>query len=92
MGQTQYSTQMGTPFPPLQKRYQHGMHDKFSNKILQRLIDWGPIDQPAERDETTGGPQTWLPSSLQQEHDKPFLPGMRDLSSRICPGMFRKIL
>ena len=45
----QYSNHMGTPYPPKEKRYQHGMHDKFSNKILQRLIDWGPIEQSTQK-------------------------------------------
>ena len=43
-----YSQRMGTPFPPVPKRYRHGLRDKFSNPILQRLIDWGPIEQPTE--------------------------------------------
>ncbi|HUT94550.1 MAG TPA: sulfatase [Thermoguttaceae bacterium] len=69
-----YSTKMGTPFPPLEKRYQHGMHDKFSNKILQRLIDWGPIEQPTE--ETNDWRTAHLAAEfLQQEHDKPFFLG-----------------
>jgi len=67
----QYSTQMGTPFPPKANRYRHGMHDLFSNKILARLIDWGPIEQ------TTEQTNDWKTADkaaqfLQQEHDKPF--------------------
>jgi arylsulfatase A-like enzyme len=67
----QYSTQMGTPFPPKEQRYQHGMHDKFSNKILQRLVDWGPIDQSTQ--ETNDWKTADLAAQfLQREHDKPF--------------------
>ena len=70
----QYSTKMGTPYPPLQKRYQHGLHDKFSNPILQHLIDWGPIEQPTE--ETNDWRTAHLAAEfLQQEHDKPFFLG-----------------
>lgn len=67
----QYSTQMGTPFPPQANRYRHGMHDLFSNKILARLIDWGPIEQQTEQ---TGDWKTADKAAqfLQQEHDKPF--------------------
>jgi len=62
---------MGTPFPPKANRYRHGMHDLFSNKILARLIDWGPIEQ------TTEQTNDWKTADkaaqfLQQEHDKPF--------------------
>jgi len=45
----QYSTRMGTPFPPRDQRYRHGMHDLFDNEILARLIDWAPIRQPKEQ-------------------------------------------
>ncbi len=68
----QYSTRMGTPFPPKNKRYQHGMYDKFSyNKILQRLVDWGPIEQSTEETDD------WKTADkaarfLQREHEKPF--------------------
>jgi len=67
----QYSTQMGTPFPPKASRYRHGMHDLFSNKILARLIDWGPIEQQAEQtnDWRTADKAAQF---LQQEHDRPF--------------------
>ena len=67
----QYSTKTGTPFPPSEDRYQHGMHDKFSNKILARLIDWAPIEQPAEETndwQTAEGAAKFL----DQDHDKPF--------------------
>ncbi len=67
----QYSTQMGTPFPPSDKRYRHGMHDLFDNKILARLIDWGPIEQSTEQtnDWKTADKAAQI---LQQEHSKPF--------------------
>ena len=44
----QYSKRMGTPAPPPDKRYRHGMRGEFSNKIVQRLTDWAPIDQAEE--------------------------------------------
>ncbi len=67
----QYSTRMGTPFPPEANRYRHGMRDLFRNKILGRLIDWGPIEQPTEQTDD------WKTADkaarfLQKEHDKPF--------------------
>ena len=67
----QYSTQMGTPFPPADKRYRHGMHDLFDNKILARLIDWGPIKQSTEQtnDWKTADKAAQI---LQQRHDQPF--------------------
>ena len=67
----QYSTRMGTKPPPQKKRYLHGMKDKFSNKILARLIDWGPVDQPKEETndwKTAEGAAKFL----AQKHDKPF--------------------
>jgi arylsulfatase A-like enzyme len=67
----QYSTRMGTPFPPVRKRYQHGMREKFTNPILQRLSDWGPITQPAE--ETNDWKTSALAADfLQREHTQPF--------------------
>ena len=67
----QYSTSMGTPFPPVDQRYLHGMREQFSNPILARLIDWGPISQP---DEQTNDWKTadLAASYLGQQHDKPF--------------------
>jgi len=67
----QYSTKMGTQAPPVGDRYRHGMRSKFSNKILARLIDWGPIEQSTEETndwKTAGG----AASFLKQKHDKPF--------------------
>jgi arylsulfatase A-like enzyme len=67
----QYSTKMGTPWPPDSDRYRHGMRDEFSNKILARLIDWAPLENAKE--ET----QDWKTAQgaaafLRQDHDKPF--------------------
>jgi arylsulfatase A-like enzyme len=67
----QYSVVMGTPFPPDEKRFPHGMHDEFSNPIVARLTDWMPLDVP---DEETND---WLTAQraadfLQKDHDKPF--------------------
>ncbi len=67
----QYSTRVGTPHPPEAGRYQHGMRDLFSNKILARLIDWGPIEQPTEQTNDWRTADT-AARFLQQEHDKPF--------------------
>ena len=67
----QYSTGMGTQAPPEARRYQHGLKDRFENKILARLIDWGPIDIRKEdtRDwKTAEGAADFL----KQQHDKPF--------------------
>lgn len=67
----QYSTQMGTPFPPADQRYRHGMREKFSNRILGRLIDWGAIPQPKEQ---TNDWKTAHRAAqfLSQPHDRPF--------------------
>jgi len=67
----QYSTQMGTPAPPEGGRYQHGMRNLFSNRILARLIDWGPIKQQTEQtnDWRTADKAAQF---LQQDHDRPF--------------------
>jgi arylsulfatase A len=71
----QYSTRMGTPFPPVEQRYRHGLKSQFStNPILARLIDWGPIDQPTEATadwKTADGAAQFL----QRDHDKPFFLG-----------------
>jgi arylsulfatase A-like enzyme len=47
------------------------MREQFSNPILARLIDWGPISQP---DEQTNDWKTadLAASYLGQQHDKPF--------------------
>lgn len=68
----QYSTRTGTFPPPKRQRYAHGL--KFSNPILQRLIDWGPIEQPTEATpdwKTADGAARFL----QRDHDKPFFLG-----------------
>ncbi|MDE0596136.1 MAG: sulfatase [Roseibacillus sp.] len=69
-----YSSRSGVPRPPEERRYQHGLKEKFTNPILARLIDWGPIDQPLEATadwRTADG----AAKILQQEHDKPFFLG-----------------
>ncbi len=66
-----YSTSAGTQPPAKDRQYRHGLRDKFENKILARLIDWGPIDLPKEetRDwKTAEGAATFL----SQNHEKPF--------------------
>ena len=67
----QYSLEMGTPAPPPEKQYLHGMRDKFSNTIVARLNDWAPIE---ESDEETADWRTATLAAefLQKEHDKPF--------------------
>ncbi|MCH2379410.1 MAG: sulfatase, partial [Pedosphaera sp.] len=70
----QYSTRMGTPHPPANQRYRHGLKGKFSNAILARLIDWGPLNHPTEATadwRTADGAAKFL----QQEHNKPFFLG-----------------
>ncbi len=69
-----YSQKMGTPFPPVPKRYRHGLKEKFSNPILQRLIDWGPIEQPTQATadwKTADGAAQFL----KRNHEKPFFLG-----------------
>ena len=67
----QYSLKMGTPAPPPEKQYLHGMHDKFSNTIVARLNDWAPIEESEE--ETDDWKTAELAAEfLQQDHDKPF--------------------
>jgi len=67
----QYSRQMGTPAPPPDQRYQHGLKDKFDNPIVARLNDWAPIEQT---DEQTNDWKTATRAAelLQEEHAKPF--------------------
>jgi arylsulfatase A-like enzyme len=67
-----YSETMGTPLPPEEKRYQHGLSEYFSyNKILQRILDWGPIEESTEETEDWGTADL-AAQFLQQDHDKPF--------------------
>jgi arylsulfatase A-like enzyme len=66
-----YSRTMGTPLPPKEERYRHGLQSLFSNKILQRILDWGPIKESTE--ETDDWRTADLASEfLEQDHDKPF--------------------
>jgi arylsulfatase A len=67
----QYATEVKVAWPPIAKRYQHGLKEKFSNPVLARLIDWGAIGQSKE--ET----QDWKTAEgaaaiLRQQHDQPF--------------------
>lgn len=68
----QYTTQSGTPAPPVSERYRHGMRDQFEyNPIVARLNDWGPIRQTIEQTQdwkTADGAATLL----KKNHDKPF--------------------
>jgi arylsulfatase A-like enzyme len=68
----QYSTKVGTPAPPPDKQYLHGMKEEFSyNPIVAWLNDWGPIEQSEEE---TNDWETAKRAAefLQQDHDKPF--------------------
>jgi arylsulfatase A-like enzyme len=70
----QYSTSMGTQRPRADKLYRHGLRDRFSNKILARLIDWSPIEQSTEETpdwKTADGAAEFL----KRKHDKPFFLG-----------------
>ena len=70
----QYTTRMGTPHPPVNNRYRHGLRDKFSNAVLARLIDWSPIDVPLEETadwKTADGAARFLSG----DHEKPFFLG-----------------
>ena len=70
----QYSVRMGTPHPPVDRRYRHGLKKEFSNAILARLIDWAPIDQSLQETadwRTAQGAARFL----KQAHKKPFFLG-----------------
>ena len=70
----QYSTSMGTPRPPANKRYRHGLRESFSNAILARLIDWSPIDGATQETadwKTADGAARFL----KRDHQKPFFLG-----------------
>ena len=67
----QYTTWMGTQRPAEEDRYRHGLRDRFTNKILARLIDWSPISQATEETpdwKTADGAANFL----KRKHDKPF--------------------
>jgi len=70
----QYSKRIGTPAPPPEKRYQHGMRGEFSNKIVQRLMDWAPIDQ-TDKETNDWRTADLAAQFLGQEHDRPFFLG-----------------
>ena len=67
----QYSKRTGTPFPPPERRLQHGMSGKFRNNYYNGWLDWVGLDEP---DEATADWQTadGAAQLLQQKHDKPF--------------------
>ena len=67
----QYATGLKVAWPPVAKRYQHGLKDKFSNPVLARLIDWGAIEQGKEatRDWKTAESAV---AFLKKSHDQPF--------------------
>ena len=67
----QYTKSTGTQRPPESQLYRHGMRDRFTNKILARLVDWSPIQQTTEETpdwKTADGAAGFL----KREHDKPF--------------------
>jgi arylsulfatase A-like enzyme len=70
----QYSKKMGSPAPPPEKRFRHGMSGKFKNDYYNGWLDWAPIEQSEEQT------NDWKTADLaarflQQEHDKPFFLG-----------------
>ncbi|MDP6633964.1 MAG: sulfatase [Phycisphaerae bacterium] len=67
----QYSTKTGTPRPPAEKRYLHGMKDKFVNPIVARLNDWAPIAQ-GDRETNDWKTADLAAQFLGRKHDKPF--------------------
>ncbi len=75
----QYSKRSGTPFPPEEKRLQHGMSGKFTNPYYNSYADWVPLDIPEEE---TYDWQTAVGAAefLESEHDKPFF---------LAAGIFR---
>jgi arylsulfatase A-like enzyme len=67
----QYTKVTGTQRPPESQLYRHGLRDRFTNKILARLVDWSPIQQTTEETpdwKTADGAAGFL----KREHDKPF--------------------
>ncbi len=70
----QYQTKVGTPYPPADKQYQHGLKGKFPTTWFNDGFDWAPIE---ETDEQT---EDWKTADLaaqflQEPHDKPFFLG-----------------
>jgi len=70
----QYSTRVGTPRPPADRRYLHGLKESFSNEILARLIDWSRLDQPIQ-DTADWKTADGAARFLRQDHRKPFFLG-----------------
>lgn len=75
----QYTTVAGTPFPPDEKRLQHGMSGKFTNPYYNDWADWVPLDIPEEE---TADWKTAVGAAdfLEGDHDKPFF---------LAAGIFR---
>jgi arylsulfatase A-like enzyme len=68
----QYSKKVGTPAPPPDGRYLHGLQDKFAyNPIVARLNDWAPIEQ-SEEETNDWETAERAAEFLRQDHDKPF--------------------
>ena len=70
----QYTTRTGTPPPPEEKRFLHGMSGKFKIDYYNGWLDWAPIDRPDEETndwKTADGAARFL----SREHDKPFFLG-----------------
>ena len=70
----QYSINMGTPHPPADQQYQHGLKKEFSNTILARLIDWAPIEQSL-RETADWRTAEGAARFLMQDHEKAFFLG-----------------
>ncbi len=72
-----YQGSVGTPNPPEERRYRHGLKGAFDDKswYFNKALDWGPIDESLEE---TADWQTADKAArfLQQEHDKPFFIGV----------------
>ncbi len=72
-----YQDQVGTPNPPDERRYQHGLRGAFDETswYFNNSLDWGPIDEPIEE---TADWQTADRAAkiLQEDHDKPFFLGV----------------
>jgi len=68
---TQYAKKTGTPYPPPEKRLQHGMSGKFRNSYYNGWLDFVPLDEP---DEATADWQSadGAAQLLQQDHERPF--------------------
>ena len=72
-----YHDSVGTPNPPEERRYQHGLQGAFDQAswYFNKALDWGPIDEPIE---DTADWQTADRAArfLAREHDQPFFIGV----------------